>query len=97
MLLAHSRPNDWSYPAFYNMGSGSIGLQIGGKVSEIVFIILTDKGLLRRIQPAHVHIYTLDRSPADDDLRPVPARRLREIAERVHADGFSAEVFVPRR
>ena len=45
VLLAHSRPNDWSYPAFYNMGSGSIGLQIGGKVSEIVFIILTDKGL----------------------------------------------------
>ena len=27
------------------MGSGSIGLQIGGKVSEIVFIILTEKGL----------------------------------------------------
>ena len=45
VLLARSRPNDWSYPAFYNMGSGSIGLQIGGKVSQIVFIILTDKGL----------------------------------------------------
>ena len=44
-LLARNRPNDWSYPAFYGMGSGSIGLQIGGKVSEIVFIILTDKGL----------------------------------------------------
>jgi lipid-binding SYLF domain-containing protein len=44
-LLARSRPNDWSYPAFYGMGSGSIGLQIGGKVSEIVFIILTEKGL----------------------------------------------------
>ena len=27
------------------MGSGSIGLQIGAKVSEIVFIILTEKGL----------------------------------------------------
>jgi lipid-binding SYLF domain-containing protein len=45
VLLARSRPNDWSYPAFYNMGSGSLGLQVGGKVSEIVFIILTDKGL----------------------------------------------------
>ena len=44
-LLTRSSPNDWSYPAFYGMGSGSIGLQIGGKVSEIVFIILTDKGL----------------------------------------------------
>lgn len=43
-LLARSRPTDWSYPAFFDMGSGSIGLQIGAKVSEIVFIILTDKG-----------------------------------------------------
>lgn len=44
-LLTRSQPNNWSYPAFYGMGSGSLGLQIGGKVSEIVFIILTDKGL----------------------------------------------------
>lgn len=44
-MLARTRPNDWSYPAFYDMGSGSVGLQIGGKVSEIVFIILTEKGL----------------------------------------------------
>lgn len=35
----------WSYPAFYGMGSGSIGLQVGGKVSEIVFIIRNEKGL----------------------------------------------------
>ena len=44
-LLARTAPTDWSYPAFYGMGSGSLGLQIGGKVSKIVFIILTDKGL----------------------------------------------------
>jgi len=44
-LLARTSPNNWSYPAFYGMGSGSVGFQIGGKVSEIVFIILTDKGL----------------------------------------------------
>jgi lipid-binding SYLF domain-containing protein len=45
ILMARTSPNHWSYPAFYGMGSGSIGLQVGGKVSEIVFIILTDKGL----------------------------------------------------
>lgn len=45
VLVARTRPNDWSYPVFYGMGSGSIGLQIGGKVSEIVFIIRTEKGL----------------------------------------------------
>lgn len=45
VMLTKRSPADWSYPAFYGMGSGSVGLQVGGKVSEIVFIILTDKGL----------------------------------------------------
>ena len=45
VLLSRASPNHWSYPAFYGMGSGSIGLQAGAKVSEIVFIILTEKGL----------------------------------------------------
>ena len=44
-LLTKTGPGDWSYPGFYGMGSGSLGFQIGGKVSEIVFIILTEKGL----------------------------------------------------
>ena len=44
-LLARTAPRDWSPPAFYGMGSGSLGLQIGAKVSEIVFIIRTEKGL----------------------------------------------------
>jgi len=45
VMMSRTAPGNWSYPAFYGMGSGSIGLQVGGKVSEIVFIILTDKGL----------------------------------------------------
>ena len=45
VLMSHTGPGDWSYPSFYGMGSGSIGLQVGGKVSEIVFIIRTEKGL----------------------------------------------------
>jgi lipid-binding SYLF domain-containing protein len=44
-LLVRSSPGNWSYPSFYGMGSGSFGFQFGGKVSEIVFILLTDKGL----------------------------------------------------
>jgi lipid-binding SYLF domain-containing protein len=43
-LMGRSSPRDWSPPAFYGMGSGSVGLQIGAKVSEIVFIIRTEKG-----------------------------------------------------
>ena len=35
----------WTGPAFYGMGSGSFGLQIGIQDSEIIFIVLTEKGL----------------------------------------------------
>jgi lipid-binding SYLF domain-containing protein len=35
----------WSSPAFYNIGSGSIGLQFGVQDSELVFLVLTDHGL----------------------------------------------------
>ena len=45
VLMSRSGPGNWSYPAFYGMGSGSVGFQVGGKVSEIIFIILTEKGL----------------------------------------------------
>jgi lipid-binding SYLF domain-containing protein len=44
-LLARAGGKEWSPPAFYGMGSGSVGLQIGAKVSAIVFIIRTEKGL----------------------------------------------------
>ena len=44
-LMARKGTKDWSPPAFYAMGSGSLGLQIGAKVSEVVFIIRTEKGL----------------------------------------------------
>ncbi len=35
----------WSYPAFYVVGSLSLGLQIGGEVSEIIFLVMTQKGV----------------------------------------------------
>lgn len=45
VLMSRTGRGDWSYPAFYGLGSGSVGLQVGGKVSEIIFIIRTEKGL----------------------------------------------------
>jgi len=44
-LLARDAHGNWSYPAFYGMGSGSIGFQIGIQDSAIIMMILTDKGL----------------------------------------------------
>lgn len=35
----------WSGPAFYGIGSGSLGLQAGVQDSELVLVVLTDKGL----------------------------------------------------
>jgi len=45
VMLARLGPNRWSYPAFYFLGSGSVGFQIGAKVSESILIVLTEKGL----------------------------------------------------
>ena len=36
---------EWSGPAFYSMGSVSFGLQIGADASEIILLIMTDRGL----------------------------------------------------
>lgn len=52
---------------------------------------------LDEIQPSRVHVYTIDRAPALPSLRGVPARRLREIAERVKARDIPAEVFAASR
>jgi len=35
----------WSQPAFYTIGSASIGLQIGGDKSEVIFMIMSKNGL----------------------------------------------------
>ena len=35
----------WTNPAFYGFGSGSIGFQFGIQDAQILFIVLTDKGL----------------------------------------------------
>ena len=44
VLLARNRVHGWSYPAFYTMGSVTLGLQIGGEVAEIVHVIKSKAG-----------------------------------------------------
>ncbi len=45
VLLSRAGNGTWSYPAFYGLGSGSFGLQIGIQDAQLVLMILTDKGL----------------------------------------------------
>ena len=35
----------WSYPAFYTMGSVSIGFQAGAEASEMILLVMTEKGM----------------------------------------------------
>jgi lipid-binding SYLF domain-containing protein len=45
VLVARDGGGSWSSPAFYGMGSGSFGFQAGLQDSEIMMMIMTDKGL----------------------------------------------------
>ncbi len=45
VLLTKDANGEWSYPAFYTLGAGSIGLQAGFQDSEVVLVINTLKGL----------------------------------------------------
>lgn len=45
VLLSRAGNGTWSYPAFFGLGSGSFGLQFGIQDAQLVFMILTDKGL----------------------------------------------------
>jgi len=45
VLIARHGTGDWSYPAFYTVGTGSVGLQFGFQDSQVVLVIMTDKGL----------------------------------------------------
>lgn len=45
VLLGRAANGTWSYPAFYAIGSGSFGLQIGIEDSSIIMMIMTNRGL----------------------------------------------------
>jgi len=45
LLSRDPKTGTWSYPAFYAMGAGSFGFQIGLEVSKIMLIIMNDRAL----------------------------------------------------
>ncbi len=42
VLLVRGADGSWSAPAFYTLAAGSIGLQLGAQISEVVFTLMTD-------------------------------------------------------
>jgi lipid-binding SYLF domain-containing protein len=45
VLLVRGADRSWSAPAFFALAAGSIGLQIGGQVSEVVLTVMNDGAL----------------------------------------------------
>ncbi len=45
VLLSRDARGSWSDPAFYRLGSASLGFQLGVQSSEILFFVMTDRGL----------------------------------------------------
>lgn len=45
VLVARGDDGNWSGPAFYTMAEASFGLQFGGQASEMMIVIMTQKGL----------------------------------------------------
>jgi wyosine [tRNA(Phe)-imidazoG37] synthetase (radical SAM superfamily) len=74
---------------FVRDGTGQVDNTTEGAVHEWL-------GAIDAIQPSRVHIYTIDRPAALEGLKPVPVRRLREIAERVRLREIPVEVFAPK-
>ena len=51
VLARDGRGDRWVGPAFYNMGAGSVGFQAGVDVSEVVMLVMSDKGLNALLSP----------------------------------------------
>lgn len=45
VMLARSGNGTWSYPTFYDIGSGSFGFQFGVQDSQLILMIMTTRGL----------------------------------------------------
>ena len=46
VVLSRERTTgQWVGPAFYNMGAGSVGFQIGVDVSEVIMLVMTEKAV----------------------------------------------------
>jgi len=45
VFIARDKDNRWSGPAFYTLGSVSVGFQVGGDASEVILVAMTERGV----------------------------------------------------
>lgn len=45
MSVKRAADGGWSAPAFFTVGGGSFGLQLGGQVIDLVLVVMSDKGV----------------------------------------------------
>lgn len=45
LVVRDKKTGQWSDPAFYTIGGASFGLQIGGEASEVVLLVMTERGV----------------------------------------------------
>ncbi|HHB11923.1 MAG TPA: hypothetical protein ENK62_01830 [Chromatiales bacterium] len=45
VLVARDPKQGWSSPAFYTIGTASVGLQIGAQAAQVVMLVMTQKGI----------------------------------------------------
>jgi len=45
MVLYKDDNGNWSAPAVFNIGGGSFGWQIGGQATDLILVIMTDRGV----------------------------------------------------
>jgi lipid-binding SYLF domain-containing protein len=50
VLMVRGSDGTWSNPAFYTLVAGSLGLQIGGQVSEVIFTLMNDEAVTAILQ-----------------------------------------------
>ena len=55
VLMGRAGNGTWSYPAFYQLASGSFGFQFGVQDSQLMLLIMTDKGL-RAVMDSQVRL-----------------------------------------
>ncbi len=44
-VVRDEKTGDWSQPAFYSIGSATVGLQIGGEASQIIVMVMSQKAV----------------------------------------------------